>query len=59
MEKLLEIVKWAIESGPNFITAIGGVVSALIVLALIIPGEQPEKTLQKIADFLAKFSKKP
>jgi len=59
MDKVLEIVKWAVESGPHFITALGGVVSALIVLALLIPGDQPEKTLQKLADFLAKFSRKP
>lgn len=33
-------------------------VSALIALFLLIPGEQPEKFLQKILDFLAKLSLK-
>lgn len=31
---------------------------AAIALALIIPGDQPEKFLQSIVDFLEKFSKK-
>lgn len=33
-------------------------VSALIALALLIPGKQPEAFLQKVLDFLAKLSLK-
>jgi hemerythrin-like domain-containing protein len=33
--------------------------SAVILIAMMIPGEQPEKTLQAIVDFIKKFSKKP
>lgn len=59
MEKVLEILNWAIASGPNFISAVVAVLAALIALFALIPGEQPEKALQKVVDFLAKFSVKP
>lgn len=59
MEKVLEILNWAIASGPNFISAVVAVFAALIALFALVPGEQPEKALQKIVDFLAKFSVKP
>lgn len=40
---------------------IGGLImvcSGIIVIALIIPGEQPEKFLKSVVEFLTKFSKK-
>ena len=59
MEKIVEIGKWILENGPALLMAISAVLSALIAVFMIIPGEQPEKTLQAIVDFLAKFSRKP
>lgn len=41
-----------------YVTAINGIVLALIALFLLIPGDQPEKTLKTIADILGKISKK-
>lgn len=38
--------------------AIHAVILALIGLFMLIPGEQPEKSLQAVASFLGKFSKK-
>lgn len=41
--------------------AIGGIVTflgALYAIALIIPGEQPDKTIKKILDFTEKLSNK-
>lgn len=58
MGKILEILQWAIANGPNLVTAIVAVISALIALFLLIPGDQPEKTLQSVVDFLKKFSLK-
>ncbi len=58
METLKNAVLWIIANYQLIITAIAAVVSALIALFLLIPGEQPEKALRKIADFLAKFSNK-
>lgn len=38
--------------------AITAVFGAVIAVAQLIPGDEPENTLQKIVDFLAKFSNK-
>jgi len=38
--------------------AITALLGAVIAVAQLIPGDEPEATLQKIVDFLAKFSKK-
>ena len=58
MDQVYEIIKLLVEKGPDFITAIVGVCSALIVLSLMIPGDQPEKFLQSAVEFLSKFSRK-
>jgi len=38
--------------------ALTGLLAAVAAVATFIPGDEPEKTLQKIVDFLSKFSKK-
>jgi hypothetical protein len=38
--------------------AVSGLLAALIVIFELIPGDQPEKALRMVADFLAKFSRK-
>lgn len=38
--------------------AITALLGAVIAIAQLIPGDEPENTLQKIVDFLARFSKK-
>ena len=43
---------------PEILNAVVAVLIALAALFMFIPGEQPEKSIHKIADFLAKFSKK-
>lgn len=58
MEIIGQIVAWATMNGPQFVSAIVSLFSALIVICLMIPGEQPEKMLQSAVDFLSKFSKK-
>lgn len=58
MELLLQLIAWATANGPQFISAVVAVLTAVIALCLMIPGDQPEKFLQGIVDFLAKFSKK-
>jgi hypothetical protein len=47
-----------IDTVPEMITALNGVVIALIGVFTLIKGDQPEKTLRKIANFLEKFSRK-
>lgn len=58
MDTILNIIAWATANGPQFVTAVSAALTAIIALCLMIPGEQPEKFLQSIVDFLAKFSKK-
>jgi len=38
--------------------AVSGLLAALIVIFELIPGEQPEKALRKVAAILEKFSRK-
>lgn len=38
--------------------AIMALLGAVIAIAQLIPGDEPENTLQKVVDFLAKFSRK-
>lgn len=43
---------------PELLGAMMAALSSLIALSLLIPGEQPEKALQKALDFIKKFSRK-
>ncbi len=38
--------------------AITALLGAVIAIAQLIPGDEPERTLSRIVDFLAKFSRK-
>lgn len=58
MAEIMVWVNWAIASGPNLLAAIVSMLSAMIVVASLIPGDHPDKELQAAVDFLAKFSKK-
>lgn len=56
MNTVIEILK-----GTDWLALIGATVAALSALAALfslIPGEQPEKSLRKLAEILAKFSRK-
>lgn len=59
MEKVLMILKMVIEKGPEALGYVSAACLALAALFMMIPGEQPEKALKGIADFVSKFSKKP
>lgn len=41
-----------------WVGAITALLGAVIAIAQLIPGEQPEKGLQAVVDFLSKFSRK-
>lgn len=58
MEKIMTALSWIIANYEAILAALVSLLMAIIAIAMLIPGEQPEKTLQKIVDFLAKFSKK-
>lgn len=58
MEKVLEIVKMVVQFGPEILSGVVAILSGVIAIAMIIPGEQPEKALKGVVAFLEKFSKK-
>lgn len=47
-----------ISKGQEVLAQIVIIISAMIAIAMVIPGDEPEKTLQKALDFIKKFSKK-
>ena len=58
MQVVYDIINWIVVNGPAFISAAVGVLTALIVLFALIPGEQPEKFLQGVVDWIKKYSAK-
>jgi len=44
--------------GQEIISHVVVILTAMIAIAMIIPGDQPEKALQKVLDIIKKFSKK-
>ncbi len=52
-------MSWIVQNLPQIITAVVSLLSAVIGICLLIPGPEPETTLQKIVDFLTKYSRKP
>jgi hypothetical protein len=58
MDKLIQAGQWLVVHGPEVVSAIVALLSGVTAIALIIPGEQPEKALQSVVEFLKKFSKK-
>jgi len=59
MEQVVKILGLIVEHGPAVVSAVVGVLTALIGLFMLIPGEQPEKALKAVVDVIAKFSRKP
>lgn len=58
MEVLIAIVKAAFSHLDELILGLNAVLAVLIAIFLAVPGEQPEKALKAIADFIGKFSRK-
>lgn len=59
MTTFMNIVNFITTNYQAIIGALIGLVSAVIGVALLIPGNQPEQFLQSVLDFLTKFSNKP
>lgn len=58
MEKLIVAGQWLVAHGPDVVSGVMGLLSGVIAISLLIPGEQPEKALKSVVEFLAKFSRK-
>jgi hypothetical protein len=58
MDTFAKIVQFVTEHGPDILTALVGILTGIMGIALLVPGEQPEKFLKSVIDFLSKFSRK-
>lgn len=58
MEDVIKSVLEVWAALPVWLPKVEALLLAVVAIALMIPGEQPEKALQSIVDFLKKFSKK-
>ena len=58
MQGVLDVINYLLSSGPAMLAAFAAALVAFIAFFQLIPGEQPEKFLQSVVDFIAKFSKK-
>lgn len=56
MENIISLI--ASQDWLAWLGAITALLGAVIAIAQLIPGEEPERTLSRIVDFLAKFSRK-
>ena len=54
----MSLLWWLVANWKDLLLGVEAVLGALIALALILPGSEPEATLQKVLDFLKKFSRK-
>lgn len=55
LDKVLAVLK----DIDKYVDLINSLLVAVIAIALVIPGDQPEKFLKSVVEFLGKFSKKP
>jgi len=58
MQNLLSIVQFVAANYQALIAAAVGILSGVIAICLLIPGDQPEKSLQKVVDILQSISRK-
>lgn len=58
MEVLLKAGEWVLTFGPELISALVLILTGVAGVAMMVPGDEPEKTLKAIAEWLAKFSRK-
>lgn len=54
----MNIINFIVAHFSEIVAAVTGLFSAVIIICLMIPGDQPEKFLQSVVDVLEKFSKK-
>lgn len=53
---MMDVIQYIMANWAVIISAIVGLLASLLVIASLIPGEQPDKFLQSAVDFLKKFS---
>lgn len=58
METIVGAIQWGVANYQTVIAAAVAILGGVIGICMLIPGEQPEKSLQGVLNFLTKFSKK-
>lgn len=58
MQSFMDQAKWIFENYHTILSGLDVILGGLITICMVIPGPEPERTLQKVADFLSKFSRK-
>lgn len=54
----MNILNWLLSHWKDIIVAVNAILAALIGIFMLIPGDSPERHLQKVVDFLERFSRK-
>ena len=54
----MEIIAHLLSNWEAYLGVLSALLAAAIAVATVIPGDEPEKTLQKIVDFIASVSRK-
>lgn len=54
----MEIIQNVANNWQAYLGVLTAVLTAAIAVATVIPGDEPEKTLQKIVDFISNISRK-
>lgn len=55
---MMDAIRFIMNNFQAIVNGIVGVLLALIALFMLFPGNEPENTLQKIVDFIKRFSLK-
>ena len=54
----MDLITNILNNWQAYLGVITAVLAAAIAVATVIPGEEPERTLQKIVDFISQISRK-
>lgn len=54
----MEIIQNIASNWQSYLGVLTAVLGAAIAVATVIPGDEPERTLQKIVDFISNISRK-
>jgi hypothetical protein len=54
----MEIITHIASNWQSYLGVVTAVLGAAIAVATLIPGDEPERTLQKIVDFISQISRK-
>lgn len=54
----MEIITHLLNNWQSYLGVLTAVLAAAIAVASVVPGDEPERTLQKIVDFIASISRK-